>query len=99
MDNTIIIKIESGAVAEIYASEPAQVIVVDHDLIEGGETFEERMQKSVMPMFPEYGLKSEDVDEFVKTLVLECRRPKDEVDFDATTGAPEDAMHALSLKM
>jgi hypothetical protein len=40
--NTIILKIESGVVADIYVTEPVQVIIVDHDVIEGGETFGKR---------------------------------------------------------
>ena len=41
----IIIKIESGVVADVYATEHVNVTVVDHDVIEGGETFETRMKR------------------------------------------------------
>ena len=45
--NQIIIKIESGVVADVYFTEPVNVTIVDHDVIEGGETFEGRMKKAV----------------------------------------------------
>ncbi len=35
--NHIIIKIESGVVADVYFIEPVTVTIVDHDDIEGGE--------------------------------------------------------------
>lgn len=77
MANTIILKIESGVVSEIYASMPVEVIVVDHDVIEGGETFAQRMHKSVSTMVPDKGVKSEDINALVTALVLECKRPAD----------------------
>ncbi len=73
----IIIKIESGVVADVYATEPVTVTVVDHDVIEGGETFECRMKKAVLSMHPEQRIMPEKIDEAVRSLVLECRRPKD----------------------
>jgi hypothetical protein len=77
MTNTVIIKIESGIVADIYSTGPVEAIIVDHDLIEGGETFEARMKKAVLPMISEHRVKPENVDDMVKTLVLECLRPAD----------------------
>jgi hypothetical protein len=90
MSNTIVLKIESGVVSEIYASDPIQVIVVDHDVIEGGETFEQRVHKSVSTMFPDKGVKSEDIEALVAKLVLECSRPADKksrVPADSQVGA------------
>jgi hypothetical protein len=78
MDKTIVIKIESGVVADVYSADPLRVIVVDYDMIEGGETLERRIQKAVLPMTPERSLLPENIDELVKSLVLECRRPADE---------------------
>ncbi len=75
--NRIIIKVESGVVAEIYLTEPAEITVVDHDVIEGGESFEERMRKAVLSVTTEGGVKPEDVDALIRALVLECRRPAD----------------------
>ncbi|HEX9021792.1 MAG TPA: hypothetical protein VF903_11080 [Nitrospirota bacterium] len=75
--NHIIIKIESGVVADVYFTEPVKVTVVDHDVIEGGETFEERMKKAVITMTPELRVKSEEIEQTVRSLVLECERPAD----------------------
>ncbi len=75
--NHIIIKIESGVVADIYFTEPVSVTIVDHDVIEGGETFECRMKKAVLSMTPEQRIRPEEIEEAVRSLVRECRRPKD----------------------
>ncbi len=77
MTNTVIIKIESGVVADIYSTSSVQAIIVDYDTIEGGETFEDRMKKSVFSMTPDHRVKPENVDTAVKSLVLECIRPAD----------------------
>jgi hypothetical protein len=78
MNTTIVIKIESGVVADVYSADPLRVIVVDYDMIEGGETLERRIQKAVLPMTTEHGVPPEETDELVRSLVLECRRPADE---------------------
>jgi hypothetical protein len=75
--NHIIIKIESGVVADVYFTEPVNVTIVDHDVIEGGETFDGRMKKSVITMMPELRVKPEEIEQMVRSLVLECRRPAD----------------------
>ncbi len=75
--NHIIIKIESGIVSEVYSSEPLNVTIVDHDVIEGGETFDCRMKKAVLSMTSEPGVRPEDIDRAVKKMVLDCVRPKD----------------------
>ena len=75
--NHIIIKIESGVVSEVYFTEPIKVTVVDHDVIEGGETFESRMKKAVISMTPDQRFRPEDIEQMVESLVLECRRPAD----------------------
>ena len=75
--NHIIIKIESGVVADVYYTEPVRVTVVDHDVIEGGEPFEKRMKKAVLTLTPEQSVRPEDIDGLVTSLVLECRRPAD----------------------
>jgi hypothetical protein len=75
--NHIIIKIESGVVAEVYSSAPVSVTVVDHDVIEGGESYETRMKKAVFTMTPEQRVRPEDIEQMVEKLVLECRRPAD----------------------
>jgi hypothetical protein len=75
--NHIIIKIESGGVSDVYFSEPIKVTVVDHDVIEGGETFATRMRKAVSSMTLEQRVRPEDIELVVEMLVLECQRPKD----------------------
>ncbi len=75
--NHIIIKIESGVVADVFFTDPVMVTIVDHDVIEGGESFEDRMKKAVLTMTPEQRVRPEDIEEAVRTLVLECRRPYD----------------------
>lgn len=75
--NTIIIKIESGVVADVYSTVPVQVVVVDHDVIEGGEPFERRMEKAVLAMTPEQHIRPDEVQSMVRSLVLECIRPVD----------------------
>ncbi len=78
MNNSIIIKIESGVVAEIYSSAPLQATIVDYDMIEGGETFERRLKKAVLKMAPEQVVKPEQIDTFIRSLVLKCWRPEDQ---------------------
>ena len=75
--NHIIIKIDSGVVADVYFTEPVSVTIVDHDVIEGGETFECRMKKAVLSMTPDQRVRPEEIEQVVKMLVLECLRPKD----------------------
>ncbi len=77
--NHIVIKIESGVIADVYFTEPVEVTVVDHDVIEGGETFEERMKKAVMTMTPDRRLRPGEIEQAVRSLVLECSRPADRV--------------------
>ena len=75
--NHIIIKIKSGVVAEVYCAEPVNVIVVDRDVIKGGETFEELMVKAVT-MTLERRIRPEEVGRTVQSLVLEIRGPADQ---------------------
>ncbi len=77
MNNSIVVKIESGIVADIYATCPLQVTIVDYDMIEGGEPFELRMKKSVLTMAPEQRIRPEHIEELVRSLVFECQRPAD----------------------
>jgi hypothetical protein len=74
MDTTLIIKIESGVVADVYSTDPAKIIVVDYDLIDGDESCEGRRNKAVLSMTPDNYFKSEDADEMVSTLLKRSRR-------------------------
>lgn len=89
--NHIIIKIESGVVADVYFTEPVKVTIVDHDTIEGGETFEARMKKAVLTMTPEQRVRPEEIERTVRALVLECRRPADRLLLERTRSAVEAA--------
>jgi len=75
--DTIIIKIESGIVADVYSTAPVRVVVVDHDVIEGGEPLERRMEMAVLTMSPEQYVRPDEVPSMVRTLVLACVRPAD----------------------
>ena len=75
--NQIIIKIESGIVADVYTTEPVNVTIVDHDVIEGGESFEARMKKAVLRMAPDQRVRPDEIERMVRRLVLECVRPAD----------------------
>ncbi|NTV53879.1 MAG: hypothetical protein HGA73_00270 [Syntrophaceae bacterium] len=75
--NSIIIKIESGIVAEVYSTVPVQVVVVDHDVIEGGEPFERRMEMAVLTISPERYVRPDEIPSAVRALVLACVRPAD----------------------
>jgi hypothetical protein len=77
MNDSIVIKIESGVVAEIFSTSPVQVTIVDYDMIEGGETYERREKKAVFSMATEQLIDQDQIPELVKSLVLECRRPAD----------------------
>ena len=78
MQNTIIIKIESGIVADVYATEPTQIVIVDQDMIEGGDTFEQRFRKSVFSFRSEKSIIPRHIDALVESIVLECQRPGDD---------------------
>lgn len=73
--NTLIVKIESGVIAEVYSTVQAKIIVVDYDLIEGDETFDSRVRKAVLSMHPDEYIKPHDIDSMVETLVVQCSRP------------------------
>jgi hypothetical protein len=73
--NTLIIKIESGVIAEVYSTAPAKIIVVDYDMIEGDETLDGRMRKAVLSMPSDEYIKPHDIDTKVKDLVVQCSRP------------------------
>jgi hypothetical protein len=89
--NTIVLKIESGVVSEVYASAPTKVIVVDHDVIEGGETFEERVAKSVSTMDPDKRFNPNDREALIISLVLDCVRPADRGPLLAVKNRPDAA--------
>ena len=88
--NAMIITVENGVVSNILPTGPVEVVVVDLDLIENEDTFEQRMRKSVLPMAPESLIASEDVTALITTIVQEYRR------IGRTRTAPATVMRGLS---
>jgi|GEM_PF-2769919 hypothetical protein len=78
MNPTMIVKIESGVVSNIYSTHPVQVLVVDYDMIEGGESAQEKIRKSVHYTTPDSYITPELVYQVVEMLVMACRRPADD---------------------
>jgi len=72
---TLIITVESGVVADILPTGPIEAVIVDLDMLENDDTFEQRMRKSVLPMIPESRILSNDVSTLITTIVQEYRRP------------------------
>ncbi len=79
MSSTIIIKIESGVVADVYSTDQDRIIIVDYDLIDGDETCEARMKKAVLSVLPDYHVEPEEIDETVTALLKHSRRPADDI--------------------
>ncbi|MBI5141349.1 MAG: hypothetical protein HZA20_04045 [Nitrospirae bacterium] len=77
MNPAAIIKIENGVVSSVYSTHPMQVLIVDYDTIEGGETIEDKMRKAVHYMTPDTYVRPEMLYHVVEMLVLACRRPMD----------------------
>ncbi len=73
--NHVIIKIESGIVADVYFPEPINVTIVDHDATECGDAHDTRLKKAALSMTPDQQIRHEDINQVVEALVLECRRP------------------------
>jgi hypothetical protein len=72
---SLIITVESGVVADILPTGPVDVVIVDLDLLENDDSFEQRMRKSVLPMTPESRIAPDDIPTLVTTIVQEYRRP------------------------
>jgi hypothetical protein len=71
----LIITVESGVVTDILPTGPVEAVIVDLDMLENDDTFEQRMRKSVLPLIPEDRITSHDVSKLVTTIVQEYRRP------------------------
>ena len=72
---TLLITIENGVVTDILPTGPVEAVIVDLDMLENDDTFEQRMRKSVLPMTPEGVITSDDVSSLITTIVQEYRRP------------------------
>jgi len=71
----LIITVESGVVADILPTGPVEAVIVDLDMLENDDTFEQRMRKSVLPMTPESRILSDDVSSLITTIVQKYRHP------------------------
>ncbi len=70
MSNQIILKVKSGAVIDAYATRPVQMTVVDVDMVEPGDTEEERMKKTVFDLPLDGIIDAEEVERFIKNMAL-----------------------------
>ncbi len=67
--------VESGVVTSILPTGPMEAVVVDLDMLENEDSFEQRMRKSVLPMLPEGRITADDMPSLITTIVREYRRP------------------------
>ncbi len=72
---TLVIMVESGVVTNILPTGPLEAVVVDLDMLENEDTFEQRMRKSVLPLLPEGRITLEEMPSFITSIVREYRRP------------------------
>ncbi len=70
MSNQIVLKVKSGAIIDAYATGPVQMTVVDVDMVEPGDTEEERVKKTVFDLPLDGLIDSEEVDQLVKEMAL-----------------------------
>ncbi len=73
--NHLIIKIESGVVADIWHTGPLTVTVIDYDVIDGEDDLEARMRKAVLSLPAGEIVAPEGVETLVKSLAAACKRP------------------------
>jgi len=72
---TLIIMVESGVVTDILPTGPMEAVVVDLDMLENEDSFEQRMRKSVLPMTPEGRITIDAMPAIITSIVREYRRP------------------------
>lgn len=70
MSNQIVLKVKSGAVIDAYATRPVRMTVVDVDMMEPGDTEEERMKKTVFDLPLDGIIDAEEIDRFIKDMAL-----------------------------
>ncbi len=70
MSNQIVLKVKSGAIIDAYATGPVQMTVVDVDMVEPGDTEEERVKKTVFDLPLDGIIDSGEVDQLVKEMAL-----------------------------
>jgi hypothetical protein len=72
----VIIAMESGVVADILPTGPIKAVVVDPDMIENDDPYEQRMRKAVLPIAPDGLILTSDMPVLIDSLVREYRRPE-----------------------
>ncbi len=72
---TLIIMVESGVVTDILPTGPMEAVVVDLDMLENEDSFEQRMRKSVLQMNPEGRITIDAMPSLITSIVREYRRP------------------------
>ncbi|OGW48484.1 MAG: hypothetical protein A2078_15705 [Nitrospirae bacterium GWC2_57_9] len=71
MSDQIILKLQSGAVTDVYATGHVQMTVVDMDMIEPGDTEEGRMKKMVFDVPLDGVIGPDDVDQCIRDMALQ----------------------------
>ena len=71
----LIIMVENGVVSGILPTGPMEAVVVDLDMLENEDSFEQRMHKSVLPLTPDANITSDDMPALITSIVREYRRP------------------------
>ena len=72
---SLIITVEGGVVTAILPTGPVNAVIVDLDMLENDDTFEQRIRKSVLPITPDSTISSDDISPLILTIVQEYRRP------------------------
>jgi hypothetical protein len=70
MSDQIILKVKSGAVIDAYATGPVQMTVVDVDMVEPGDSEEDRIKKTVFDVPLDGIIAREEVDQIIKDIAL-----------------------------
>jgi hypothetical protein len=70
MSDQVILKVKSGAIIDAYATGPVQMTVVDVDMVEPGDSEEERIRKTVFDVPLDGIIDSHEVDQCIKDIAL-----------------------------
>jgi hypothetical protein len=73
---TMIITVESGVVTAILPTGPVEAVVVDLDMIENEDPFENRVRKAVLQLDPDDRIRRDDLNSLIAAMVREYRRPE-----------------------
>ncbi len=76
MSDQIILKVKSGAVIDAYATKPVQMTVVDVDMIEPGDTEDNRMKKTVFTVPLDGIIARDEVNQLIKDIAMNEPEPE-----------------------